>query len=382
MDLSKAFDTLDHELLLFKLSRYNFSNESCLLLRNYLENRYNITCSNGAYSNKKLFKVGVPQGSILGPLLFIIFMNDLCYLDIRSKLIIFADDTTTVQSNNNLKTLMEYISADLDKITVWLKHNKLILNVSKTQALLFNKVHGQYKKKEPDDAEPALKMDNIPILFVNHAKLLGCTISNTLSFEQHTLDLCKTVRSKTYLLKKCSYLFSKDFNATLFKVFIQSRFDYCSSLLLHLSNKVDTERLEKSFNKSFKSLLRVNLLNKPISEQMGMLKHYKILPIKIRMFYHFIIYLFTMIKQNESSFLIKKIFSYKKTAFISNLRKNKRFVLPIFKTKIKEYSFCTLSVKFLDFFLYDHLDKTLQTFKTYLYLHVLEFYLKSLNLFS
>jgi hypothetical protein len=381
LDLSKAFDTLDHELLLAKLSLYNFSDNSCKLLKNYLSNRFSITCSNGATSDKKLFKVGVPQGSILGPLLFIIFLNDICSLNLHSKLIIFADDTTVVHSESNIKTLIEHVTNDLSLINNWLKNNKLILNVAKTQSMLFNRVQGQYKNTG-DNQDLMLKMDNTSISFVQSVKLLGCTITNTLSLEQHTIDICNKVRSKTFLLKKCAYLFSKEFNATLFKVFIQSRFDYCSSLLLHFPNKIDSDRLERCFNRSIKTLLKLNLKNETLKKQKELLDHLRILPLKLRIFQHFTVYLFSLIKQNNMSILTKKIFSYKKTKIINNLRKKKLFVLPLFKTNLKEFSFCILSVKLLYLFLLEHLDKSIQNFKNYFYLHVLELYIISLNLFS
>jgi len=87
LDLSKAFDTIDHELLLLKLHYYNFSQDSLNLLKNYLSNRYTITKFGGCFSKKNLFGIGVPQDSVLDPLLFIIFINEICYLLLNSELI-------------------------------------------------------------------------------------------------------------------------------------------------------------------------------------------------------------------------------------------------------------------------------------------------------
>jgi len=94
LDLSKAFDTIDHELLLLKLEKYGFSKSALKLMKNYLSNRQSIVNFYGKFSTSETLRTGVPQGSILGPLLFIIFINDLCHLVLNSNKTIFADDTT------------------------------------------------------------------------------------------------------------------------------------------------------------------------------------------------------------------------------------------------------------------------------------------------
>ena len=138
LDLSKAFDTIDHELFLLKLGYYGFSQVAILLIKSYLSNRFCITTFDGARSRPEALKVGVPQGSVLGPLFFIIFINDLCHLGLKSFLDLFADDSTALDSSSNIKSLVESLSVDLNLISNWLVHNRLVINWSKTQAIHLN----------------------------------------------------------------------------------------------------------------------------------------------------------------------------------------------------------------------------------------------------
>ena len=139
LDLSKAFDTLDHKILIHKLKFYGFSEDSCSFVENYLTSRYQYVDFNGVQSNLLPITTGVPQGSILGPLLFIIYINDLNNASSLFNCIMYADDTTlstTLHATNALCD--EQINQDLEKITKWLKLNKLSLNILKSKFMVFH----------------------------------------------------------------------------------------------------------------------------------------------------------------------------------------------------------------------------------------------------
>ena len=139
MDLSKAFDTVNHKLLLQKLSKhFGIKGKPLDLIKDYLHERYQYTCFNGICSQTLKITCGVPQGSCLGPLLFIMYIND---LPMRSNFstTLFADDTYLSLSNSNLKILERNANIELTKIDKWFCENKLSINYNKTFFLLFNK---------------------------------------------------------------------------------------------------------------------------------------------------------------------------------------------------------------------------------------------------
>ena len=133
----------------------------------------------------------------------------------------------------------------------------------------------------------------IPI--VTKFTLLGVSIDQYLNFDQHTISLCSKVSWKLSVLKKSSYLFDLKFRIILFKLFIQSKYDYCSTLFSNLSNKANTSRLDKSFAKSLKKYLGINLSEMDIPQHYIYLRDFKLLPLKIRffkiLFFSYLIYL-------------------------------------------------------------------------------------------
>ena len=133
LEFSKAFDTVDHTLLIHKLKYFNFHSSVINLLKNYLSNRSVRVRINDTLSKKNdLGNVSVPQGSCLGPLLFILYINDLGHLKLNSKCWLFADDTTLSSEGKNVEEIKCNLQEDLITITTWLKFNRLIINLSKT----------------------------------------------------------------------------------------------------------------------------------------------------------------------------------------------------------------------------------------------------------
>ena len=139
IDLKKAFDTVDHSILVTKLDHYGIRGVAKQWLSSYLENRKQYVCFNGTDSGFLPITCGVPQGSILGPTLFLLYVNDLCNVSTRLTSILFADDTSCFIEGTDLADMCVQLSSEMNKLSTWFKTNRLSLNVSKTNCMIFGR---------------------------------------------------------------------------------------------------------------------------------------------------------------------------------------------------------------------------------------------------
>ena len=220
LDLSKAFDTLDHSILLRKLYDYGIRGVVWQLFKNYLSNRSQFVSIDNHNSSFKSIRCGVPQGSILGPLLFLIYINDICNSSQLLQFILFADDTSVFISNNNIITLVKTFNEELIKLNNWLVNNRLVLNNKKTQYLLFTK-----KKIETDDL--IVKFNNHNILRVSSVKFLGVHIDDKLTWHEHIGVVCNRTAKGVGILYRLRH-FPRSILTMIYYALIISHINYCN----------------------------------------------------------------------------------------------------------------------------------------------------------
>ena len=212
MDLSKAFDTINHDLLIAKLHAYGFHKNALEVILNYLSNRSQRIKVNTAFSSWRERIQGVPQGSVLGPILFNIYINDIFYILQDTNICNFADDTTPFGCNLDIKEVLR-LEHDSALAISWFESNYMNLNIDKCHLLVSGNQHEFMWAKVGDDI----------IWEQGSAKLLGIDIDNQLKFDKHVAGICTKL---TALIRMATFLtFEKRW--VIFKAFFESQFKYC-----------------------------------------------------------------------------------------------------------------------------------------------------------
>jgi hypothetical protein len=358
IDFKKAFDTVDSRLLLVKLKKYGFLDSAIELIKSYFENRVQYIKIDECISDPMSIKLGVPQGSVLGPLLFLIFINDIVgYLD-KFMVKLFADDTTLLQTDSNLENLISNFNNSIKKLLIWCNFNRIDVNWNKTKIMFVS-------NKRNVSLPNQISIGSNEIQVVDNFKLLGITIDNKLSFLKYVSELRILINKRLYSIDRLFYL-SHRVRLQFFKSFILPYFDYCMSLSIYFPKRT-LQKLSNTYYYCLYKLLQIDMTVSNLEDFNKLnnkLSNYNLECYQHRLIKRIARFIYKIFNNQDSPSGLKmslvKNSDQKPVAY--DLRNKNNFFIPhkgIYNDHM-EWTFVYFYSKFLNEFLVRDLDLTLQ----------------------
>ena len=254
IDLKKAFDTVDHSILLGKLDHYGIRGHTNTFINSYLSNRRQYTVVNNTNSSIRTIETGVPQGSVLGPLFFLIYINDVINATKDEKTVLFADDTSLLYRHKNLHVLKEKAETGLKTICDWLISNKLSLSWEKTNFMIF---HSPRKNAE---FLKELSIHNFAIKRINHIVYLGMHIDEHLKWDKHINHICNNLSKNFHMFYSIRNLLTNQLKKQLYYSLVHSKISYgieiygaCNITLMNKVQIMQNKLLKVLYNLPFRT---------------------------------------------------------------------------------------------------------------------------------
>ena len=252
VDLRKAFDTVNTNILLAKLERGGIRNGVLKWCKNYLSDRKQCTITNGCKSKELSVTCGVPQGSVLGPLFFLVYVNDVENALDNCGIKLYADDTVLFQHGVNSIDAEAKLQLSLDKFKNWCDINALTINIAKTKVMSFAS-----RSKVKKSKKVKIRVSGDTLKLVPPYKYLGLSLDSTLNFGQHIASIVKTISFKMTLLAKMKKILNDNVALQIYKSMLLPYFDY-ADVIFSRANARDLDRLQTLQNKSLKICLGRN----------------------------------------------------------------------------------------------------------------------------
>ena len=240
MDLSKAFDSIPHELIIAKLHAYGFDENALVLIHSYLRKRKQSMRINNVYSSFQHIVSGVPQGSVLGPIIFNFYINDLFFFIKKATIYNYADDHTLACFSESLPELVRVLEEEAGNALSWLDQNEMIANP--------NKFHPLFVKKDQTNTS-GINLDFLAqsIQSTETVKVLGVTLDYKLNFDPHISNICKKAASQLNVLKRLKSFIGFAEKEILVQSFVYSSFNYCP-LVWYFSTSKSLQKIKKYKN--------------------------------------------------------------------------------------------------------------------------------------